>query len=1053
MYLKTSKVNQNNKESVAAKEYWKLEDSHSTIYKQPAHYTEVILQFIKLSFAKKILEFGCGSGRNLNQLNDFFEKQTVEENFYLLRGIDINQHLIEYGKTNFSKNLELIIGDENSIKKEKNNFYDLIFTVSVLDHLPDPSLTIQELIKKTKRYIIFLEPFNPDIKKTEKIENISTIWKKQSTTQATPYTYFHNYKLYFKQNKLDIVLELPLPTHLGKIGPFYKLFLVQKINNKTHVFDKKFLIEQLQITAILTNIRNSSSYLAKLNKSVQTIDDLNQQIKTKDKKIDQISSANSKFLELIKTELSNTYNNKLGDLFLKGTKSISAFMKLPYEIYKFRNNIKQKIPKILGDKTFDLFIKNFCSQSIEEISKFLDGLNISNKIKSDAYIALSKYFRNNKNFSKHVTFANVAYKMDPKLYKRKFLMFAYAKNQDYQNFNFLLLTLDKDRDLTEKDRDDLIEFEQNKFYTKYENLNEEIKKFIYSDFKPLKSFIKPKITVATIMDEFSLACFNFEWNLILLKKDDWLRQIKESKPDFLFVESAWRGNAEQWNGALTNFSKNHSSKIYQLIEYCRENNIPTVFWNKEDPANFDTFINAAKEFDYIFTSAKECIIKYLKVCGHKNVYNLNFAAQPILHNPAARKYSINRQVAFAGGWYANKHENRKKYLSNLLDATMDMNMNMSIFDRFSNLNSKSIVNHKYPLKYNKYLRPKLSYYQILSVYRMFKIFLNVNSVEDSETMFSRRVFELLACGTNIVSSPSQGINLLFPKIVGIGSSKSEISFYLNKFENDNIFAISNAHLGYREVMLKHTYKIRCQEVISKVLPNFSIMTNNPKVSVIATTNRPERLENILNNFACQNHDNKELILTLNDKKFDRTKVEEAINQHKLEKVKVFDIPENITLGGCINHVINYIDCDYWAKFDDDDIYGKNYLKDSILPFTFTEAGIVGKKTYICKVHQETPLYLRNQGFVHNYTNIVCGGTFVVDMKIMNKISFNDSVKKGGDTVFLNNAKLAGIKIYSADYFNFIQVRNTNPKLHTWHIDKKEYLKNCESLKENFNPFI
>jgi len=271
MYLKTSKINQTNKETVAAKEYWKLEDSHPATYKQPAHYTDVILQFIKLSSAKKILEFGCGSGRNLNQINDFFENQTLEENFYLLKGIDINQHLIEYGKTNFPKNLELIVADEDFIKKEKNNFYDLIFTVSVLDHIPDPSFTIQELIKKTKRYIIFIEPFMSDIKQSEKIENISTIWKKQSTNQATPYTYFHNYKSYFKQNKLDIVCELPLPTHLGKVGPFYKLFLVQKVKSKKHIFDKHFLIEELQKIAILTNIKNESSLLAKLNKSLSQL--------------------------------------------------------------------------------------------------------------------------------------------------------------------------------------------------------------------------------------------------------------------------------------------------------------------------------------------------------------------------------------------------------------------------------------------------------------------------------------------------------------------------------------------------------------------------------------------------------------------------------------------------------------------------------------------------------------------------------------------------------------------------------------------------------------
>ena len=83
MYLNTSKLNKINKkkESVSAKEYWKLEDSHPATYKQPAHYIDVILQFIKLSYARKILEFGCGSGRNLNQINDFFEKQRIDQLF------------------------------------------------------------------------------------------------------------------------------------------------------------------------------------------------------------------------------------------------------------------------------------------------------------------------------------------------------------------------------------------------------------------------------------------------------------------------------------------------------------------------------------------------------------------------------------------------------------------------------------------------------------------------------------------------------------------------------------------------------------------------------------------------------------------------------------------------------------------------------------------------------------------------------------------------------------------------------------------------------------
>ena len=34
--------------------------------------------------------------------------------------------------------------------------------------------------------------------------------------------------------------------------------------------------------------------------------------------------------------------------------------------------------------------------------------------------------------------------------------------------------------------------------------------------------------------------------------------------------------------------------------------------------------------------------------------------------------------------------------------------------------------------------------------------------------------------------------------------------------------------------------------------------------------------------------------------------------------------------------------DFIAKFDDDDLYGPNYVADQLLPFKYTDADIVGK---------------------------------------------------------------------------------------------------------------
>ena len=73
------------------------------------------------------------------------------------------------------------------------------------------------------------------------------------------------------------------------------------------------------------------------------------------------------------------------------------------------------------------------------------------------------------------------------------------------------------------------------------------------------------------------------------------------------VESAWRGVSDNWRNLLTDVKKKTNEEIEEVINYCKKNDIPTVFWNKEDPINYQHFINSAKLFDIIFTTDENII--------------------------------------------------------------------------------------------------------------------------------------------------------------------------------------------------------------------------------------------------------------------------------------------------------------------------------------------------------------------------------------------------------------------------------------------------------------
>ncbi|HIX16070.1 MAG TPA: hypothetical protein H9740_10185, partial [Candidatus Hungatella pullicola] len=114
------------------------------------------------------------------------------------------------------------------------------------------------------------------------------------------------------------------------------------------------------------------------------------------------------------------------------------------------------------------------------------------------------------------------------------------------------------------------------------------------------------LKVACIMDRFTLDSYSPECRLLELTPDNWKNEIDAFQPDLLFIESAWEGKDKLWYKKIANGSKEY----FELTSYCRECNIPIVFWNKEDPIYTDVFMQAAQMADFVFTTDIDCVKKY-----------------------------------------------------------------------------------------------------------------------------------------------------------------------------------------------------------------------------------------------------------------------------------------------------------------------------------------------------------------------------------------------------------------------------------------------------------
>lgn len=556
-------------------------------------------------------------------------------------------------------------------------------------------------------------------------------------------------------------------------------------------------------------------------------------------------------------------------------------------------------------------------------------------------------------------------------------------------------------------------------------LYEMVRKFYNKSFEKNN---KDMLNIVSILDEFSYQCFKYEANIYQLKKSDWKIIIDRVKPAFLLVEAAWEGPNKEWTNNIAYFSRSNNKTLENIIKYCNLKGIKTVFWAKEDPYDFECFIDTAALFQYIFTTDENCILKYRQRLKNDNVYLLTFAAQPRIHNPINKDKEKKGNIIFSGGWY-NKFPKRCMEMEYLLDGASEFGL--TIYNRFYN---SPLVKNKFPDKYKLQLVNGLDYLEMVKEYKKYNILINSNSVIDSPTNFSRRVFESLSCGIPVISSYALGLENTFGDIVKLVNNKDETMKAIYELLNNKELYDKLSVLGTREILEKHTYNLRLNIILDILNIDYD-KEKNEGVSVITVTNRILSLANIISNYTNQSYKYKELILVINNNSIN-IESWKSIVAHR-DDIRIFKIDENKSLGECLNFGINKSEYPYISKFDDDDYYGPNYLVDAINTFKYTNASIVGKYTVYGCLEDSNELVLRFPGFENRYMDYVAGSTLTFKKDIFDKLKFKHQ-NKSEDTIFLKEAVSLGYKIYSSDRFNHIIFRRRNLKTHTWQITEKDF---------------
>lgn len=544
------------------------------------------------------------------------------------------------------------------------------------------------------------------------------------------------------------------------------------------------------------------------------------------------------------------------------------------------------------------------------------------------------------------------------------------------------------------------------------------------------------ITAAVILDDFSAGAFSHEWNIIRVRRDDWVSQLKGKKIDLLFVESAWHGNHDQW-ATLIGKRKKYSDELRDLVVWCRAGGIPTVFWNKEDPPHFIDFVGSAGLFDLVLTTDSGKIPSYKKELGHDDVAVMPFAAQTEIHTPARNGLDRDvREIAFGGMYFAHKFKSRREQMDLLLGGAIDAEKRtgtrLEIFSRYLG----HMERYQFPGAMGERVVGSLSYDRMLRAYRAYKIFLNVNTVTDSPTMCARRLFEITACGTSVLTTPSASVrNYFADDEILVADSRKRAENHLRSLIQSPELRDRMVHRAQRRIWDEHTYTHRAEEILARIAPSKHRGIKVPSVSVLAPTMRPQQVQHIVDSVKTQQGVETQLVLLTHGFELSDQQLREMRATSGLDIVHE-QIDKSLSLGTMLNRGVELSDGDVLSKMDDDDFYAPQYLRDLLRAMFHSRAEVVGKAAHFMHLADRDMVLLRQPDLEHRFVEGIVGPTLTANRETFLAHPFGNRTR-GEDSQFVKDVQRDGGSVYAADRFNFCQMRGRSD--HTWAVHDEAFL--------------
>lgn len=489
-------------------------------------------------------------------------------------------------------------------------------------------------------------------------------------------------------------------------------------------------------------------------------------------------------------------------------------------------------------------------------------------------------------------------------------------------------------------------------------------------------------------------------------------------------------------GVVTNYlSTQFIESSFQVIDipfvnydrFIEENKIKTLFidneifehdhlWHKKDIQNLIDYCHLKSVQIILIKNTTRSILNDIK-----NVFiieiNPEIEAPKLINNRLNIPLLINEEI-FNPLNSSQNNDFIKYYIGHY-----SSNLNLGIIDQSESINGIEFSNTKFTRK---------DFMKLIDLIKESKvIYLNKSSQLDIITMlFIEKIAFMQSC--LCIFAPSYNMK----------SKYYNESIDSNDSQNLMLILINNPQYAekllvniQREQLLNFSTLI--YNGLKKIL-ELNYNKRSPKISVITSTNRKDKILSFLKTLSNQKFVEIELNLVTHGFELDSNELS-FLKDNSNFTINYQYANAEVSLGDALNLALDNTSFDIITKMDDDDYYYSHYLIDEYLALQYSKANIVGKSNAYYYFENLNILGIRDTKQSFRYVDFILGATIMGGKTTFDSLRFRD-LAKSEDTDFLKRARLNDYKIYSTHPYDFCVYRSIKISNHTWQVSNRVLLK-------------